>query len=91
MMHFLDIQRLRAFRIGDCRLAIDRTGFLKIARRGQASPVFGLVSLAGPLRAVLPAGAMRRARTGWLRIWRGCWMVNWEGGKTRVFWQWGRP
>ena len=34
MMHFVDIQRLRAFRIGDCRLAIDRTAFLNFARRG---------------------------------------------------------
>lgn len=125
-MHFVDIQRIY------------------FARRGQASSVFGLDSLAGRLRAVRPfkgradycvgecrAGAsevglvasLRRAGAffavfgrrmanaagsddkagaspagraffGRIRrigrmVWNGCWVVNWEGGKTRVSWRWG--
>jgi hypothetical protein len=44
-----------------------------------------------PRRSGLFQGAIHRARTGWLRLWRGCWVVSWDEGigKTRVFWSWG--
>jgi len=31
----------------------------------------------------------KRGRNAWLRIWRGCWVVSWEDGRTRVFWKAG--
>lgn len=82
-IHFVDLQRLI------------------FARRGKACPVIGLDSLAGRLRAGrhfsrMVRGTGRRAapflgRIGRIgrMVWGGCWMVSWDGGRTRVFWQWG--
>ena len=33
----------------------------------------------------------RTAFTWLRRVWRGGWIVSWEGGKTRVFWRGGNP
>lgn len=49
-IHFVDMCRLRR-KPETGNLKLERTEFLKFARRGKACPVFGLDSLAGRLRA----------------------------------------
>lgn len=68
------------------------------ARRGQAVPVSGLVSWAGPRLwrgRLLRAGHLTANGRQWTRmlkrLWRGGWIVSWDeqSGRSRIFWQWG--
>lgn len=86
---------------GECRVGASKVGLAASLRRAAAFLLSGMkpgTERRGvvpesivPRRSGLFQGAIHRARTGWLRLWRGCWVVSWDEGigKTRVFWSWG--
>lgn len=79
---------------GECRVGAPEVGLAASLRRTVAffNAVFGrrMANAAGSDDKAGASPAGRAFSTGWKRLWRGCWIVSWDGSRTRIFWRWGK-